>query len=392
MRQPSRIVGAVTCLAALLAIPCLARAQWDEATWEPVCSGPEDEWLGKRSLALDDAGTLHAAYTSRVGEDTDVYYRFKPAGGAWSEPEIVGDDPGHQLYVWLEVRKETGEPYIVFPRERDWMLAVRRGGAWTLTPLVVPPPNELHKLAMAVDREGRAHFSMVVRNESPFLWQIGYAYWDGTDDLHFQLREQSGLVENALFAYPIIVARPDGSVVMAWQNFSPEGEVVAVAWNEHLGGTFWSQQHVRFPGWALYPESLVITPQGHMHLSFNANLGMGTMDHVGYTWKRAKSEVWEPIQWVAEGYPGARVKMAVSDRGEVHLVFDRTHRAKAVGDIVYVNGRNGKWRASYLVQGSAFDPSLVLDPAGHCSILFRREIINLTDNDIEFYGYVEPPS
>lgn len=82
MRNRSRIPAVVACLLAALTVPCLARAQWDEASFEPISTGPEDDWLGRRSLALDDAGTLHAAYTSRVGEDTDVYYRFRPAGKA----------------------------------------------------------------------------------------------------------------------------------------------------------------------------------------------------------------------------------------------------------------------------------------------------------------------
>jgi len=42
------------------------------------------------------------------------------------------------------------------------------------------------------------------------------------------------------------------------------------------------------------------------------------------------------------------------------------------------------------VQGSAYDPRSCSTPRDTAAS-FRREIVSLTDNDIEFYGYVEPP-
>ena len=96
-----------------LAIP--AQAQWSEAVLERVTSGPENDHLGYRSLALDDAGTLHLLYDRWMGgSDHDFYYKVKPPGGSWTYNVPIGDLSASLLSPTLAVNPLTGAAYTVF--------------------------------------------------------------------------------------------------------------------------------------------------------------------------------------------------------------------------------------------------------------------------------------
>jgi len=383
----------VCILAVTLALPMvvgMAYAQWDRAVLEPLTSGPDNDALGRRALEIDDSGTLHAIYSRGLGSSHDIYYVSKPPGGIWSAPEPLGS-PDSAPGIWcLAVRKETGEPYVTFFRGFDLTLGIRRATGWEFHTLATPPDFPPGKMAVTVDSDGYAHVAMVVRRENPLVWQIAYGYWDGSPDFHFQVLQYSLLVHYGLFTGPDIVVRPDGSVAILYQQDRFE-YVVQISENSSLGGTDWRSSFINLPDVILYPGSLAISPRGDLHVAFYVNIELGAANTVYYSHRRAHDRTWETPVEISGPFRGARPRIALSGKNGVHVVFEETLGPRATGRLIYAApDRSGNWQTSVLLDDRAFTPSLVMDREGNGSILFEREVVQLEDKDIEYYGYVQP--
>ena len=370
----------------LLAATGVALAQWDQAAPVPVTSGPDYDALGRRSLALDDLGTLHAVYSRGVGDDYGVYYVSKPAGQAWSEPEPIEGlccIPGS---AWLEVRKETGEAYVLSYRYGVFTVSIRRAGGWEYHPLAIPPEYGVEKYGMTIDGEGRAHVAMTVRRDDPLIWQLAYGYWDGSEDFHFQVFEYSDIPGHGLFSQPDIAVKRDGSVAIAYQGQFGPNILLRVAENQSLGGTSWFTASIDPVDSLLYSESIEVTPNGDLHVAFHENIEMGAASHVYYAVKRSRDKSFEPAVEIGGPYTGARPKMVVTGRGQPHVVFEETIGPHNTGRIIYATAERGAWRQSVLRDDNAFTTTLVLDRDGNGHLLYERQIVQMQDNDVFYYG------
>jgi len=388
-RPPIRPRFALLLLALALAVPPAA-AQWDSAALEPVTSGPEFDMLGRRALGVDDLGTLHAIYRRGVGEEQVLYYVSKPYGGEWSAAEVVGPAGTYPGTGWLEVRRETGEPYVVFHEDQTLKLGIRRSGGWEFHLLETPPEYGVGKPAMTIDPAGLAHVAVLASQNDLLTWQIAYGYWDGSSDFHFQVIEKSFVPHHGLFAQPDIVARPDGSVAIAYHHLSLQsGQIlVAVSDNNRLGGLGWHTELVDVPGVILYPESLEIGPDGALHLAFHTNIELGAEHHVQYAVRRDKR--FEDAEEISGNYTGARPRLALDPDGNPHFVFEETLGAQCTGRLIHAFKPGKKWRQEVIVEGQAVTPSFVLDGAGNGNLLFERKIVLMEDHDIGYFGYAEP--
>lgn len=387
---PARLRFALFFLGILLAAP-LASAQWDSAALEPVTSGPDFDMLSRRALGVDDWGTLHAIYQRGVGAEQCLYYVSKPSGGEWSVPEVIGAPGTYPGTGWLEVRKETGEPHVVFHDSRALKLGIRRSGGWEFHLLETPPELGVGKPAMTVDSAGLAHIAMLVDGADPVAnWQIAYGYWDGSTDFHFQIIEKSFVPHHGLFAQPDIVARPDGGVAVAYHHLSLQsGQIlVAVSDNNRLGGLGWHTEMVDVPGVILFPESLEIDPDGALHVAFHTNIELGADHHVYYAVREGKR--FGDAEEISGNYTGARPRLALDPDGNPHFVFEETLGPQCTGRLIHAFKPGKKWRQDVVVEGQAVTPSFVMDSAGNGNLLFERKIVHMEDNDIEYFGRSAP--
>jgi hypothetical protein len=375
-------------LGVLLAAP-LALAQWDQAELETITSGPPYDALGRNSVAIDDAGTLHAVYRRGVGAEHGLYYVSKPQGGTWSAPETVGAPGTYPGWGWMDVRRGTGEPYVLFFDVGSLSLGIRRTGGWEFHVLEIPAEYGVGKVAMAVDDLGYAHVALQLDLDDPQIWQMGYGYWDGSPDFHFQRFEWSLLPEHGLFSQPDIAVKGDGSVAVAFQQDYRGQILVRVMENAYLGGTGWTTENIDVPGVILYSESIVSTPRGDLHLAFHVNIELGAENRVYYANRKGKK--WGTPFEIGGAYTGARPRMALGTKDEPHIVFEETLGPHSTGRIVHVTKNHGKWRQNVVQDGEAFNPTLVMDVEGNGTILFERKIVHMEDNDIECFGYVAPP-
>jgi hypothetical protein len=218
---------------------------------------------------------------------------------------------------------------------------------------------------------------------------MAYGYWDGSGTFPVHLFERSWLPEFGLFAAPDIVARADGSVTIVYQNQTLQNIEVGVYENSSLGALDWEYQRLLVPGFFAFPQSLALAPKGDLHLAFHANFGLGTINRVYYSrrGKNRNSRWSEPVLVSGEIF-GARPRLALSGRGEPHVVFEQTQAEWSPGVLVHAYRDKKVWRQKILVQDEAFDPAFVLDAQGHGSLVYRRG--RHPEGDLEYYGYVAP--
>ena len=374
--------------AILLASP-LVLAQWDSAELEPITSGPDLDLLSRRAMDVDEQGTVHAIYQRGVGAEQGLYYVARPRSGKWSGPETVGAPGTYPGTGWIEVLAETGEAYVAFFRGETLTLGIRRAGGWEFHPLEAPAEYGVGKAAMTLDASGFAHIAMLVDYGDPTIWKIAYGYWDGSDDFHFQVLQESIVPHYGLFAQPDIVVREDGSVAIAYHHEEKGQILIRVEENDRLGGTAWSAEAVDVHGVILYPESLEIDRRGDLHLAFHTNIELGAEHHVWYAHRR-NSRFAYPKE-VGGEFAGARPRIALGPDDEPHLVFEEMLGPRATGRLIWAReGASGEWEQQVLVDGGAFTPSFAMDSAGNGSLLFERRIVILEDNDIEYFGGVAP--
>ena len=391
MRFTPTVSRLAFCLLGVLLATTLASAQWDLAELGKITSSLDLDMLGRRALGVDDWGTAHAIYQRGVGAEQCLYYVSRPAGGEWSAPELIGNPGTYPGTGWLELRKETGEPYVVFHDSLELRLGIRRSGGWEFHPLETPPEFDAAKPAMTVDSAGVAHIAMLVEADDLLaMWQIAYGYWDGSTDFHFQVLESSFVPHHGLFAQPDIVARPNGSVAIAFHHLSLKtGQIlIAVSDNNRLGGTGWRMEMVDVPGVILFPESLEIGADGALHVGFHTNIELGAEHHVYYAVRQERR--FETAEEISGRYAGARPRIALDPDGNPHFVFEETLGAKSTGRLIHAFRSGKNWRQQVLVEGGAVIPSFVIDAAGNGNLLFERRIIQLVDHDIEYFGFAAP--
>lgn len=389
MRCTSVVSVVLSVLIGVLLSVSPSSAQWDMAELEPISSGPDFDMLGRRALAIDDLGCAHAIYRRGVGAEQTLNYHAKPAGGTWSAAEVIGAPGTYAGTGWIDIRKATGEPYVVFYQNEVLTLGIRRSGGWEFHSLNTPAEFGISKPALTVDSAGLAHISMLVRRTDPLIWQIAYGYWDGSSDFHFQIVPGSFVDHQGLFAQPDIVVRRDGSIVTSYQHLNASGQIlVRVSENDSLGGTFWNHEEVDVPGVILFPESLEIGDHGAIHLGFHTNIELGADHHVYYAARKGKS-FGTPVE-VSGAYTGARPRIALTRNGKPHMVFEETLGPRATGRLVHAYKTQGDWQQIVVQDDEAYTPTFLMDAAGNGSLLFERKIVHAEDNDVHYYGYVEP--
>jgi hypothetical protein len=374
-------------LCVLLAGPAAA-APWDQAVLETITTGQDFDTLGRRAMAIDDMGTIHAIYQRGVGAEQILSYVFKSQDGIWSTPEVVGAPGSYPGPGWLEVRKETGEPYIAFFQSNVLTLGIRRASGWEFHSLNAPAEFGVEKVAMTLDSAGFAHVALLVLRREPNTWKMAYGYWDGSLDFHFQLFQESHVPHHGLFGQPDIVVKRNGGVAIAYQNDILGQFLITVSENDYLGGEIWWSEEVDVPGVIVFPESLEIDGHGRLHLAFHVNTELGAAHHVYYASRKAKM-FGTPVM-ISGMFTGARPRIAFTPNGKPHFLFEETSGPRSTGRMIHVSHSRGKWRQEVVLENGAFAPSFLMDTEGNGNLLFERKIVHNEDNDIEHFGYVVP--
>jgi len=355
---------------------------------EDVVLGADNDELGQSSLCIDDEGTLHLVFDRISGGDHDYYATQKPIGGDWATPVPVGDQTHVLSDYYLAVQKTTGTACVVYLDRGLIKLAVGTDLNWEYYDLQTPYLEQLFDPAVAVDNDGNAHVAFIIYNGG--VYKIGYGYWDGTTDFHFQMLDGSQLGGFGSGASPDIAVRSDGSVAIMYRGNNYPAYEIHVAENSTLGGTDWSYSAIAPPGYACYPGAIKTTPNDDLHMAFNGNMGFGFPNDIFYSIKPAGSASWTTETDIGGTLGGADVKLAVEDDGSAHVVCMETSGNFYTGNLVYCSNLTGSWTSEILLTTEKYNPSIVIDQQGNGSLSFM-EYVGSQNHDVYYYGYVAPP-
>lgn len=142
---------------------------------------------GKPSIAVDEAGNAYAVWEDYRNEHPDVYFAYRPAGGAWGSMEKINDDPGANSQQLPVITVDaSGNAYAVWNDDRngswDVYFAYRPvGGAWGANVKVnaMGEASQYTPPAIAVDGAGTAYA----------LWSDGR---NDYGDIYFATRPAGG--------------------------------------------------------------------------------------------------------------------------------------------------------------------------------------------------------
>ena len=373
-------------LALTIILSAFALAQWGNAELESVAATGDNERTPRSALALDNQGNLHLLYKNQTG-DPQYYYLCKPNGGDWSLPEgvVVNNAPLNSPY--LAVDESNGKPYIAFLQNGELMLATKVGGVWVNYPLLMTGMSALFNPAITVDGQGYVHLAITVQYSGEY--KIACGYWDG-QDFSYQIIYDSQLGAFGSGANPVISAKSNQSVAIAYRGGGYLNYTLDVAENSSLGGSTWTIVSLSQPGYQMYSASIRTRVNDDLHMALFGDLGWGMPAKVFYTTKPVGAHTWNPLQDASATNNGVNPKLALEEDGTAHIVYEQRSGNILTGNIYYATNQSGAWISQYLYGNSdSYEPSLVVDLFGNCSMCFER-YIGSQNYDVYYYGYVAP--
>jgi hypothetical protein len=235
-----------------------------------VDDGPETakhkQWP---SIAVDPAGNAYAVWLDNRTGDQQVYFSYRPAGGAWganvkvtdtpgiistaSGPDIAVDSHGNAYAVWSVGSK--GLPGIYFsyrPAGATWGSSIRvnDSGHWP---------------SIAVDPDGDAY--LVWSERAPMGWNTCFSYRPAGGSWGGKVRVNDDAPETRRTAYrPDIAVDANGNAYAVWEDWR-NGEPDLYFSYRPAGGAWDNNVKVNDDAteWANLYSSISVSPGGDAH-------------------------------------------------------------------------------------------------------------------------------
>lgn len=236
--------------------PAYVRGQ--DSTW------PAWQWAGpsnnigyvQPTLAVDSAGTVHMVWSGGGNSPYEIYYAYKPSGGAWSSWQNISNDPNNSIYASIAVDSQN-RLWVVYERQiaegnhEIYMVTKPAGGTWS-TPLNISNRgSEDLEPSIAVDSNDVPHVVWRNGDASP-NWEILYTrYVGGSWQTPYSVSANSTPSH-----FGRVAADDNGNVFVVWEDeiSTNRFEILHRYWN----GTEWSATtQVSNATKALYPAVAV---------------------------------------------------------------------------------------------------------------------------------------
>jgi hypothetical protein len=163
--------------------PAYVRGQ--ETSW------PTWEWAGPQNnpgytnpaLALGSDGTVHMVWAGGGSSPYDIYYAYKPAGGAWSGPVNLSNSSYNCVYPSIDL-DSTGRIWVAYQSSNSntnneiYVVNKPAGGSWTTPFKLSPSTNSDLSVSLVVDLNDVVHVVWRNNNAAP-NWEIFYTRYQG---------------------------------------------------------------------------------------------------------------------------------------------------------------------------------------------------------------------
>ena len=354
----------------LLLVAALAVGQWQTTSIDTLTPAPGRCWIGLQAIVVDDAGTLHAAW-SEAGADgaRRILYARRHPDSAWSEPDTVTEQAGSAPA--LAVEPVSGQPHVTYSwpsdAEAEVYYATRTDSGWQLTQLT---DNDHYDVSPSVALEDdHAHVAWITV-DSADAYRIGYASnRSGSWSAQTLLGSQLGGFGTG--AAPFLAVEPGGRAHVSYRGGDYNDYSIHHAENRSPGDTAWDCESLSSVNLQDYSSALSAGDSGALLLALSGNDGWGMPFRSCYLRRAAGAPNWDPYELMTGSSSAALCGFAVHD-GVVHITWERISGNIATGELYHCSNVSGSWVSSALrPDGMTHCGALAVDTshAGHCLVV-----------------------
>ena len=375
----------------------LADAPWGSNV--KVNDDPATAYQYDPSIAVDSTGNAFAVWGDRRG-GTDIYFSYRPAGGAWG-PNVKANDgpPGTAIQFGSSIAvNPSGNAYALWVDERngnpDIYSSYRpAGGAWGPSVRVdddVGGAFQWSPTSIAVDSSGNAY--AVWEDKRNGNWDIYFSYHPvgGSWGANVKVNDDPGTAHQS---EPSIAVDSTGNAYAVWED-RRNGYYDDIYFSYRaVGGSWGTNVKVNDDSGSevQYSPSIAVDPSGNAYAMWQDSRNANWDIYFSY---RPAGGAWGPNA-KANDDPGTASQfdpsIAVDSGGNACAVWQDERNGS--GDI-YSSCRpvGGSWGINVRVSDDAgtayqFNPSIAADPSGNAYAVWddrRNEGPDIWNPDIYF--------
>ncbi len=375
------------------------------------------------SLVVDSSGTVYIAWRDETaygnsGSDIDIFYKYKPAGGSWSTTEVVStestsdsysspsltvDNSGTIHVVWDDWTSysDSGNDFDIYYKYKS------AGGSWSTTEVVSTESNGYSYCpSLAVDSAGKIHVAwqdVTNYSGSSSDTDIFYKYkpagggWSATEVVSTESTRSS--------SQPSLIVDSSSTIHVIWQDETPYVESESdydIFYKYKPAGESWSSTEVvstESTSNSKYPSSTVES-NGTIHVAWQdgASYGESGSDYdIFYKYKSA-DDIWTTTQVVStESASSSYCPSLFLDSSDmVHVVWTdyMDYDDSGSGPNIFYKHKSaeGSWSSPELVSTEStycWDPSLFVDSSEIVHVAWQDDTdYDESGNDYDiFYKY-----
>jgi hypothetical protein len=341
------------------------------------------------SIAVDSKGTVHLVWTDDTPGNEEIFYAFKPAGGSWSTPVNLSNNPRSSRFPSIKIDKND----VIHLAWQDcnpdgfWRIFYSKksnNGTWSI-PETITGGYMYVGPQLAVDDSGNVHL----------IWYYG-GYYLG---IRYAMRRKEGtwtpqttVVGPIGVAYSGIAVDNQGNAHVVWDWYDFEDTNGAIYYSiKRKDDSVWSQpanisntRHARFP-------DIIADNQGNVHIVWRDDIGPYLTPNLLYRMKRPDGS------WTKKVLPCTVYKVYLCHRlakgpnDELYLVGCAGHIDPEKSYILYITKPQGEnWSDTIIIGIQLLDPysisfeDLVCDNEGTIYIVGQKtpDPTNLKNKDI----------
>ena len=351
----------------LLLVTALASGQWQTNSIDTLTPTPGRCWVGLQAVAVDDAGTLHAAWSEDgAGGARCILYARRPSDSAWSVPDTVTGQAGSAPALGVE--PASGRPHVAYnwPSDAgsDVYYATPTDSGWQPVRLT---DNDHYDISPTIALEGdRPHVAWITV-DSTDAYRIGYASnRSGSWSAQMLLGSQLGGFGTG--AAPFLAVEPGGRAHVSYRGGDYNDYSIHHAENRSPGDTAWDYEILSSVNLQDYSSALAAGDSGELLLALSGNDGWGMPFRSCYLRRVAGAPNWDPYQLMT-GSSSAALRGFAVHGSAVHITWERISGNIATGELYHCSNASGSWFCSDLrPDGMTHSGALVMDAshAGHC--------------------------
>lgn len=343
-----------------------APGQWSGATVDTLTHDSHQDQSGHQSLAIDQSGTLHAAWlTSLSNGQSRVRYAMKHSAVPWSAGQEVSE-PGLTVYEpVLAAERGTGKAWIayvgVFGLSDEIVVSTDSQGTW-VHKRITSDGSEDRAPSIAIDGYNNVHLAWIGQ-DTLGDWKIKYAT-NTFGTWTTQILHASDLGPFGSGAAPFLAVNVNGVAHIVYRGGDFATYQIHHATNGSPGGTTWTYDFLVTPNANDFIAQLVVDEVNTLHVLASGNEGFGFPPHAYYM-KKSEGGNWSAPVLANNSGNGWGGSLFVDRYGKAHVTWNETSGNFYTGNLFYASNNSGTWLdQAILSDGRTYNGVLVLDESG----------------------------